>query len=195
MKEMKGTTLSLAVLLVLGACTETQFADTLGVGKSTPDENEVRVNQALSMPPDLQLKQPSGQISEYGTPNKAAAVTTKTRAVSAAPVDAEETASDEPVMTASTDTVSIDPVTPPKPVKTAEAAPAATQTTSTEPPKQPTLDDAYARYGISKTYPNGKPKPTGVLYDELRKAEAAAKRANDPKYGTIWNMGDMFGSD
>ena len=190
MSEMKGTALSLAVLLALGACTETQFADTLGVGKSAPNENDIRVNQALSMPPDLQLKQPSGQISEYGTPNKAAAVSTKPRAVSAAPEDVEEAASDEPVMTASTD-----PVAPPKPVKTAEAT-ATTTTTSTEaPPPAPTIDDAYARYGISKTYPNGKPKPTGVLYDELRKAEAAAKRANDPKYGTIWNMGDMFGSD
>lgn len=190
MKEMRGTALSLAVLLVLGACTETQFADTLGVGKASPDEGEVRVNQALSMPPDLQLKTPSGEITEYGTPNKAAAVTTKTRTVSAAPADAEETATDEPVMTAS-----VDPVTQPKAVKTAEAAPTATQPASTEPPKQPTLDDAYARYGISKTYPNGKPKPTGVLYDELSKAQAAAKRAADPKYGTIWNIGDMFGSD
>lgn len=189
MKEMTGIALSLAVLLVLGACTETQFSDTLGVGKSAPDENQIRVNQALSMPPDLQLKQPSGQISEYGTPNKAKTVTTKT--VSAAPVDVEETVIDEPVMTASTE-----PVAPPKPVKTASAdATATTATTTGEAPPAPTIDDAYARYGISKTYPNGKPKPVGVLNDELRKAEAAAKRAADPKYGTIWNMGDMFKDD
>jgi hypothetical protein len=187
MYEMKGTTLSLAVLLALGACTETQFSDTLGVGKSAPDESQIRVNQALSMPPDLQLKAPTGEISEYGTPNKAAAVTTKPRAVSAAPDDVAEVATDEPVMTASTE-----PVAPPKPVKTAAAAATAT---STDVPPPPTIDDAYARYGISKTYPNGKPKPVGVLNDELRKAEAAAKRAADPKYGTIWNMGDMFGSD
>jgi hypothetical protein len=191
MKEMKGTALSLAVLVVLGACTETQFADTLGVGKSAPDESQIRVNQALSMPPDLQLKAPTGEVTEYGTPNKAKEVPNKPRIVSAAPDGAEEVIVEEPVMTAS-----VDPVPPPpKQVKTAEATPAATETTSTEQPKPPTIDDAYARYGISKTYPNGKPKPTGVLYDELRKAEAAAKRANDPKYGTIWNMGEMFGSD
>ena len=87
-------------------------------------------------------------------------------------------------------TASIEPVAPPKPVKTAAAAATAT---SAHVPPPPTIDDAYARYGISKTYPNGKPKPVGVLNDELRKAEAAAKRAADPKYGTIWNMGDMFG--
>jgi hypothetical protein len=193
MNEMKGTALSLAVLVVLGACTETQFADTLGVGKSAPDENQIRVNQALSMPPDLQLKAPTGEVTEYGTPNKAKPVANKTRAVSAAPDEVDEAAVDEPVMTAS-----VDPVPPPQPVKTAEAAATATTTTTTtpgEPPPPPTIDDAYARYGISKTYPNGKPKPVGVLNDELRKAEAAAKRANDPKYGTIWNMGDMFGSD
>ncbi len=78
MKMMMGTALSLAVLVGLGACTETQFSDTLGVGKTSPDENSVRVNQALSMPPDLQLKQPTGQITEYGTPNQAKQVTTKT---------------------------------------------------------------------------------------------------------------------
>ena len=191
MNEMKGTALSLAVLLVLGACTETQFADTLGVGKTAPDESQIRVNQALSMPPDLRLKQPTGEISEYGTPNKAAAVTTTTHTVSAAPDDVEETATDEPVMTASTD-----PVAAPKTTttKTAEAS-ATAANTAAEAQKPATIDDAYARYGISKTYPNGKPKPTGVLYDELRKAEAAAKRAADPKYGTIWNVGDMFGSD
>ncbi|MBL8907127.1 MAG: hypothetical protein JNM20_10665 [Rhizobiales bacterium] len=183
MNEMKGTALSLAVLLVLGACSETQFADTLGVGKSAPDESQIRVNQALSLPPDLRLKQPTGEITEYGTPNKVAAASTASRSVSVAPADVEETAAEEPVMTASTD-----PVATPKPVKTATTAPG-------ETPPAPTLDDAYARYGISKTYPNGKPKPTGVLYDELRKAQAAEKRANDPKYGTIWNMGDMFGSD
>lgn len=189
MNEMRGTALSLAVLLVLGACTETQFADTLGVGKSAPNENEIRVNQALSMPPDLQLKQPTGEITEYGTPNKAAVV--KTHTVSAVPADADETATDEPVMTASTD-----PVATPKTTtaNTGEASATAANAPA-EPPKQPTIDDAYARYGISKTYPNGKPKPTGVLYDELSKAQAAAKRANDPKYGTIWNIGDMFGSD
>ena len=191
MNEMKGIALSLAVLLALGACTETQFADTLGVGKSAPDESQIRVNQALSMPPDLQLKQPTGEVSEYGTPNKAKAVSTTTRTVSAAPDYAEETIVDEPVMTATTD-----PVAPPKPVKTAAAdATATTATTPGEEPKPPTIDDAYARYGISKTYPNGKPKPVGVLNDELRKAEAAAKRAADPKYGTIWNMGDMFKDD
>jgi hypothetical protein len=189
MKEMKGYALSLAVLLALGACTETQFSDTLGVGKSAPDESKIRINQALSMPPDLQLKAPTGEISEYGTPNKAATVTNKPRAVAAAPEDAEEVIAEEPVMTASTE-----PVAQPKPVKTAEAAATAT-TTPGEPPPAPTIDDAYARYGISKTYPNGKPKPVGVLNDELRKAQAAAKRAADPKYGTIWNMGDMFKDD
>ncbi|MBL8895921.1 MAG: DUF3035 domain-containing protein, partial [Rhizobiales bacterium] len=162
MNEMKGTALSLAVLLVLGACTETQFADTLGVGKTAPDESQIRVNQALSMPPDLRLKQPTGEITEYGTPNKAAAVTTTTHTVSAAPDDVEETATDEPVMTASTD-----PVAAPKTTttKTAEAS-ATAANTAAEAQKPATIDDAYARYGISKTYPNGKPKPTGVLYDE-----------------------------
>jgi hypothetical protein len=188
MSEIKAIALSLAALVALGACTETQVVDSLGVGKSSPNEGQVRINQALSMPPDLRLKAPGTQTTEDGSLNRVAKVdTTVERPI-------VEEVVDEPVSTASTD-----PAATAKPVQTAEAGATATTTTPTPtttgqvPP--PTKEDAYKRYGISTTYPDGKPKPEGVLNDELRKAQTAAKRAADPKYGTIWNMGDMFSDD
>jgi hypothetical protein len=84
-------------------------------------------------------------------------------------------------------------VQPVEPAATAaaESAPkplAGAQTASAQPPKQ----DAYERYGISKTYPDGKPKPQNVLFRELHEAELAEKRRANPNYGTIWNMGNIF---
>ena len=63
-----------------------------------------------------------------------------------------------------------------------------TKTASLEEPKQ----DVYERYGISKTYPDGKPKPERVLLEELHAAQLAEKRKANPNYGTIWNIGNVF---
>jgi hypothetical protein len=185
MRDTRGSILIVAALLALAGCSETGLQDSLGVGKSAPDEGQVRINQALSIPPDLRLPAPSSKTVEDGTLNQVA--TYKPQPVAPEPVEAETYSAEEPVTTAST--------APTEPVKTAEAAATATTTTSAEPPQAKTIDDAYAKYGISKTYANGKPKPEGVLNEELRKAQLAEKRANDPSYGTIWNMGDVFSDD
>lgn len=74
----------------------------------------------------------------------------------------------------------------PQPVKTASANP---------PPAQgaePSKEDAYAKYGISKVGPDGKPKSENELYKELHAAQLAEKRKANPNYGTIWNMGNVF---
>jgi hypothetical protein len=63
-----------------------------------------------------------------------------------------------------------------------------TRTATAEQPQQ----DVYERYGISKTYPDGKPKPERVLFEELHKAQLDEKRRSNPSYGTIWNMGNIF---
>ena len=49
--------------LALTACTETQFLDSLGAGKSSPDEKVVNSNQPLIMPPDLSLRPPANEIA------------------------------------------------------------------------------------------------------------------------------------
>jgi hypothetical protein len=155
----------MAALAVAG-CSETKMQDLLGSGKdTTPNEAEVRVNRNLSMPPDLNLRPPSGEVTEDGEPNKVVAVT-------------------PPAQPAA------DQVQPaPAPVQTASATPPAEP--ATEPPKQ----DVYERYGISKTGPDGKPKSETQLYKELHDAQVAEKRKSNPNYGTIWNMGNVFKDD
>ena len=73
MKKATGLALSLMAALAVAGCSETKMQDLLGSGKDTaPDEAQVRVNRNLAMPPDLNLRPPSGEVSEYGEPNKVA---------------------------------------------------------------------------------------------------------------------------
>lgn len=55
--------------------------------------------------------------------------------------------------------------------------------------------DIYAKYGISKTNPDGTPKEKAQLYKELRAAQLAEKRRTNPNYGTIFNIGNIFTDD
>ena len=164
MKMAYGLALSLMAALAVAGCSETKMQDLLGSGKdATPDESQVRVNRNLSMPPDLNLRPPSGDTSEDGQPNQVA---------SAQPPA-------QPAM---------DQAQPqPAPMQTASAnPPPAAQ--GQQPPQQ----DIYEKYGISKVGPDGKPKSENQLYKELHAAQLAEKRKANPSYGTIWNMGNVF---
>lgn len=166
MKTAYGLALSLMAALAVTGCSETKMQDLLGAGKeATPDESQVRVNRNLSMPPDLNLRPPSGETSEDGQVNQ----------VAAAPPPAE------PAM---------DQAQPqPAPMKTASA------NANPPPPaqgEQPPQQDVYEKYGISRTGPDGKPKSENQLYKELKAAQMAEKRKANPNYGTIWNMGNVF---
>ena len=163
MKRALGPGISLVVALAVSACAETTMQDMLGVGKSAvPDASQVTVAQNLAMPPDLQLRAPPD-----GPANDNQAT-----AVQAPPEPAQPV---QPVAAA--------PPTQPAPPPLKQ-----TQTAAAEQPKQ----DVYERYGISKTYPDGKPKPQNVLYEELHQAQVEEKRRANPNYGTIWNMGSVF---
>jgi hypothetical protein len=52
--------------------------------------------------------------------------------------------------------------------------------------------DVYQRYGISKVKPDGTPKSTAELGRELREAQLAEKRQKNQKYGTVFNIGNIF---
>ncbi len=167
MKKAFGLALSLAAALAVAGCSETKMQDLLGSGKdATPDESQVRINRNLAMPPDLNLRPPSGETSEDGQPN--------------------QVASAQPPAQPAMDQPAADQAQPaPKPVQTAAATP---QAQGQEPPKQ----DVYEKYGISKVGPDGKPKTENQLYKELHAAQLAEKRKANPNYGTIWNMGNVF---
>ncbi len=52
--------------------------------------------------------------------------------------------------------------------------------------------DIYADYGISKTKPDGTPKPEYQLKAELKEAILKRKRETNPGYGTVRNIGNIF---
>ncbi|MCA0432888.1 MAG: hypothetical protein LCH46_06460 [Proteobacteria bacterium] len=65
---------------------------------------------------------------------------------------------------------------------------AAASNSSSAAPQQ----DVYARYGISMNKPDGTRKKDWELREELRKAVVAERRKNNPNYGTIMNIGELF---
>jgi hypothetical protein len=52
--------------------------------------------------------------------------------------------------------------------------------------------DIYEQYGISRTNPDGSPRDKAVLEKELKAAMIAKKRQANPRYGTIFNIGNIF---
>jgi hypothetical protein len=164
--------------LVVAACGETKFLETMGMGKNVPDESQVRRNADLTLPPDLQLRQPSN-APDPSIPN-----TTVSSLPQPLPdaSPAEVTASFDPAQAAAARPSAGGAA----PVPLAGAQPVAAGN-----PRE----NAFVKYGISKTHPDGKPKTEQELNKELLAAIKAEKRRQDPKYGTIWNIGDLFGGD
>jgi hypothetical protein len=168
-KKAPALAFSLVTALTVTACAETAVQDLLGTGKdSVPDASQVRVSQNLAMPPDLQLRAPPNGPADD---SQAAAVQQPVEPVQPVAAATEPQSVSQPL----------------KETRTASTAPLG-GTASAEPPKQ----DVYERYGISKNYPDGKPKPERVLFEELHKAQLAEKRRANPNYGTIWNMGNIW---
>jgi hypothetical protein len=56
----------------------------------------------------------------------------------------------------------------------------------------PVKRDIYAEYGVSKLKPDGTPKSEWELKDELKKAILKRKREQNPGYGTVRNIGNIF---
>jgi hypothetical protein len=52
--------------------------------------------------------------------------------------------------------------------------------------------DVFDQYGISKTKPDGTPKTQVELSAELKAAVLRKKKQQNPSYGTIGNIGNIF---
>jgi hypothetical protein len=108
MKKATGLALSVLAALAVAGCSETKMQSLLGSGKDTaPDETQVRVNRNLALPPDLNLRPPSGEIAEYGEPVASA--------TPAQPAMDEAQPAPSPVQTASTTPPAGSGTEPPKP--------------------------------------------------------------------------------
>jgi hypothetical protein len=156
----------------LGACSETAFMDTLGIGKNVPDERLVATNPPLSVPPDLRLP-PPGQGTAATDSAQAAA---RNGDLATPPADATAAAY-----------ASARPAAP----ATQTAARAAPGTT-TSPGATKGPDDIFARYGISRYHPDGREKTIAELNRELAEKIKEEKRRKNPNYGTIFNIGELF---
>ena len=157
--------------LWLSACAETSFQDTLGIGKSAPDETKVRTVQPLAVPPDLELRPPSGAASRMAAANAADNAGAKGSDALATP----------PAQAAPAHIAS--PAVPPSPA-TPDAAKA----------DKPSGDfyDIYRKHGISIYDENGKRKSITRLNMELGKKLKEERRRKNPRYGTIFNIESIW---
>ena len=85
-----------------------------------------------------------------------------------------------------------------KPGKTAAlsqpqlAAASPTQGTIAPSAKPSATDSVYQQAGVSLYKPDGTRKTDYVLQEELRQAYIAKKKSQNPNYGTVMNVGNIF---
>jgi hypothetical protein len=175
---------ALCLFVFVTGCSETSFQDVFGAGKDAPDENQVRTNQALVLPPDLALKAPGTGTPPPPPPQPVhvASTTTVQPPNYGAPAPGTTTASLTPAAPAT----AAAPAAP-------GAAPATTAPAPGAAPATPAASqDVYERYGISRNKPDGTPKKPSELREELRQKYIEMQRAKNPNYGTVLNMGGVW---
>lgn len=207
MRIITAVTVGLAVGVSLMGCSETHFLNAMGMGKTAPDETKVATNQTLAMPPDLQLRAPSATATandESAQPAPANNATPPAAlpnpVLAEGPAKADETSGDNSYDTGAQQlsTNPDQPVKPAKPANPQTASLGAAGNSSVQSSQKSDLfgdktkEDAYQKYGISKTRPDGTPKSQSELEKELLAAIQAEKRKANPNYGTVWNMGNIF---
>jgi hypothetical protein len=175
-----------ALAASVSACAETNLQNTLGVGKNIPDASQVPTNQALTMPPDLQLRPPGSQPA----PSAQAAVPGAAYPETQTAYTGQQVG--QPLALETAQEAGVEPAPAPAPAQESQYP----QTTANidQPaaqPAQPT-GDVYERYGISKVNPDGTPKSAGQMREELRQKQIAENKAKNPNYGTIFNMGSIW---
>jgi hypothetical protein len=169
---IRQTALRTALVVAFGGfaagCSETGFQDFIGAGKVAPDETQVTANQPLTVPPDLQLRPPSNE-----EPKSVASLPPANQQQPAA-IDLQQPQ---------------DYASAPQ----AEPAPAQPQAQPQQQASTGEAQDAYARAGVSRYHPDGREKTQLELNEEMRQKKIEADRQRDPNYGTIWNLGSVWG--
>lgn len=201
--KLKMILIGLAALALAG-CSETKFLDKMGMGKQAPDETQVVRNQNLAMPPDLKLPPPSSapqdpvarQPAQVASAPALATPDVASADPSAAGGTTYDTGAqqlstnpDQPVASGKVQTASLDPAT------TAGQNGAVQTAQKTDLYGNKYKEDAYAKYGISKVGPDGKPKTQVELDKELLAAIKVEKRQKNPNYGTVFNIGNIFSGE
>jgi len=141
-----------------------------------PQATNVPVGNNLALPPDLQLATPTATTDRYQPNGYVAPI------VMPAPRPMSQAAS------------FADPTTGRQPAQQQATLPGYSPTDTVYINK--TIDlanpgDYYAKYGISRFKANGKLKTKEELRQELIAAVLAKKRAANPNYGTVSNIGNL----
>lgn len=140
--------------------------------KDTPTE-QVAVRQDLTMPPDLRLPPPG---TTQAPPDPGANRTQSSLAATPPGQPLELLPGSSPA---------------PAPRAAAPAAPAPATTVAAAPAASGP-DAIYTNAGISVTNPDGTRKTDQQLRAELQAYYIAQKKAKNPSYGTVFNMGNIF---
>jgi hypothetical protein len=200
MKIFASVAVGLLLSTSLLACSETTVLNTMGMGKSAPDETQVVTNHTLATPPDLRLPPPTS-----GPTSETQAAHAQSAPVSATPPDAfSAPATGNDTQVASTGQNGYDTgeqqldtfggsTNPPAPG--AQPQPIVQSTAKTDLSGATTREDAYKKFGISKTRPDGTAKTQTELDRELLEAVRNEKRKQNPRYGTVFNIGELFKGD
>ena len=157
---------AVTVLLCLAGLSLVGCANTMRgyLEKETPNQ-ALNTRQDLAMPPDLRLPPP-------GT----TAAAPDTGAVSSAEMQSAA--------------LTTPPTTPVYAAPKAAAPAVKTAATTTEPASGP--DAIYTNVGISVFNPDGTRKTDQQLREELQDYYIAQKKAKNPKYGSVLNIGNIF---
>ena len=156
--------------MLVGACSSVpDMDDVMGIGKSAPDERQVKVHQMLAMPPDYQLRPPAdGSNPETGVDNPLALPTITPGGTAPSLTD------------------------PNAPTQVANADPNAPGPQAITPGANQQQDPNTTHYGVSTVNPDGTPKSRRQIIDEINAKRIEEERKKDPSYGTIWNIGSLF---
>ena len=188
LKRLVRTGLAICALPLLAACSETSVMDAFDAGKSTPDENLVSTNRPLSMPPDMALRQPGA--ANAPAPSNGLSVEQGQRGLATyqAPPPPQPSyqppAAQQPAWQNSTPS----PAPEPAPQQQAYAPSAPAPQVSTVKPQ----DKIYYDNGINPYNADGTRKTQSILNEALRQKSLETKRAENPNYGTIFNMGEVW---
>ena len=178
-----------ALRIVVVGCGPLMFAacgslpdieDVMGTTKHVPDESQVKVHQMLAMPPDYQLRPPTDGSDAASQPNPYALPNISADGSTPALTDPNAPAQDS-ITTQTT-----------APTQVANADPSAPGPQQITPGANQPANDPNTINGVSKVNPDGTPKTHRQIADELRQKRIEAKRKQNPSYGTIYNIGELF---
>jgi len=162
---------------IVSGCSTIGLDDMFASDKQTLDESQIVANPTLAVPPDLSLRPPAQGAETPRQPVASQPVTTAPPNYGAPePEPVQQQAVQQPAY----------PTPQPVPSQQAATAPQTATAPTTDP------NDPYAKWGVSRYRADGTKKSQAELNEEMRQVKLKQKKAENPNYGTIWNLGNVW---